>query len=450
MLGFPSSPKVHTMIITTLIPIILLTGPLGDRLISDELGLSINLPPHSTVVQRPGDAGSHFMIRDGAATPTWSLKIDSPEIPGSDAAVCLQTLLDSRISTTPVDPATIALLETPQGRPMASVWTAETASNGQPVSLAWLVAPQSLNRCLVLSVVTTAQADERAVFEQVFRSVKLTDRAADKGSVDDQFKAGQDILKSFTEKHLRGLVGTSMVIRVYDPTSDVPREIAYGTLDATEQPRSAIRSQGGRVNAGDDEPGLLVTSHLRFAENPDEGVYLDRVQRCWVSWDLQREAWADSVTRKVGDDRTGQLEIGMKSPPTLGVPRGQLLVIREDETHGTRNTWTLVPEQPWLPRALRWLVWEHSPQIRPDRVAWHVWDESTITPRLTVRRDVWDPELSGRRCWSWAGIDGLPTALSFDAVGRWTRATRPDGTIIEVSDTDTVTSRWKAAGLKMR
>ena len=92
MLGFPSSPKVHAMIITTLIPLILLTGPLGDRLISDELGLSINLPPHSTVVQRPGDAGSHFMIRDGAATPTWSLKIDSPEIPGSDAAVCLQTL----------------------------------------------------------------------------------------------------------------------------------------------------------------------------------------------------------------------------------------------------------------------------------------------------------------------------------------------------------------------
>ena len=252
------------MIITTLIPIILLTGPLGDRLISDELGLSINLPPHSTVVQRPGDAGSHFMIRDGAATPTWSLKIDSPEIPGIDAKVCLQALLDSRNSTTPVDPATIALLETPQGRPMASVWTAETASNGQSVSLAWLVAPQSLNRCLVLSVVTTAPAEERGVFEQVFRSVRLTDRAADKVSLDDQFKAGQDILKSFTEKYLRGLVGTSMVLRVYDPTSDVPREIAYGTprchrATTLGHPiaRQSSQCRGRRTRAARDKPSPI-------------------------------------------------------------------------------------------------------------------------------------------------------------------------------------------------
>jgi hypothetical protein len=438
------------MLIVALIPAILLTGPLADRLISDELGISIDLPPRSTIVQRPGDAGAHFMIRDGAKNPTWSLKIDSPEIPGSDPKLCLQALLDSRKSTYPVDPETFTLLESSEGRAMASVWTTATAQNGQPVSLGWLVAPQSLNRCLVLSVVMNAKADDRDRFEQIYRSLKLTDRAADAANLMTQFKAGDDVLKSLTESHLRDFVGSSMVLRVYDPTVEPPREIAYGTLEATINPRSAIRSRSGRINEGDDESGLLVTSHLRFAENAAEDVYLDRVQRCWVSWDLEREAWTDSVTRRAGDDRTGQLEVVIKTPPTLGVPRGQLLVIREDETHGTRDTWTMVPEQPWLPRALRWLVWERSPETRPERVAWHVWDETTTTPRLTIRRDAWDPELGKRQCWSWSGVNGLPTALSFDAAGRWSRATQPGGTVIEVSDSDRVTSLWKAAGLKMR
>jgi hypothetical protein len=185
-------------------------------------------------------------------------------------------------------------------------------------------------------------------------------------------------------------------------------------------------------------------------EDAANDTYSDRVQRCWISWDLQEEVWVDSVTRRVGDSRTSQEEIVVRSPPSLGVPRGQLLVIRQDEAHGTRNTWTLIPEDPWLPRALRWLVWEVPGADRANSVAWHVWDETTSAPRTTIRRDSWDGDAAGRRSWTWSGIDGLPTALGFDKGGRWIRAARPGGTVIEVSDKDTVTNRWKAAGLRMR
>jgi hypothetical protein len=276
------------------------------------------------------------------------------------------------------------------------------------------------------------------------------DRAADGHALAAGLKVGQTILNSITEQHLRDLIGRAVVLRIHDPNAPACGEIAYGTLEVTAAPRSAIRSRPGPISEAENEEGLLVTSHLRFADDPETDTYSDRVQRCWVSWDLQREAWVDSITRRRNDERSSQEEIAIKSPPDLGLPRGQLLVIRQDAAHGTRNTWTLVPERPWLPRALRWLVWDLPAAAHAEPAIWHVWDETTTTPRVTYRRDIWDPNLPARRCWTWSGIDGIPTSLSFDSDGIWTQANRPGGAIIETSDRETVTRRWEAAGLKMR
>ncbi|MDP6157366.1 MAG: hypothetical protein QF781_03570 [Phycisphaerales bacterium] len=438
------------MTILPLLYALLMAPSMGDRLISDELGVSLSLPPDSILIQRPGDAGSHFMIRDGRSVPTWSLKIESWEVENVEPEACLRAVLEKRMPGQTPPAGGAAVTHDPSGRPMATHWASQTAQNGREVALGWLVAPQSLGRCLVLSVVRTADSDHRGALEQVFKSVQLLDRATDKTELAAGLNAGKSILNSLTESDLRSLVGRRAVLRVYNPNAEQHGEVAYGTLEAKAAPRSAIRGRPGPISEAEREEGLLVTSHLRFVENPETDAYSDRVQRCWVSWDLQREAWVDSVTHRVGDNRTAQEEIVIRSPPSLGIPRGQLLVIRQDEAHGTRNTWTLVPEDPWLPRALRWLVWDLPGVDQSKRVAWHVWDETTSTPRTTFRRDAWDADAVGRRCWSWSGIDGLPTALSFDQDGRWIRATRSDGTVIEVSDKDTVTNRWKAAGLKMR
>ena len=141
------------------------------------------------------------------------------------------------------------------------------------------------------------------------------------------------------------------------------------------------------------------------------------------------------------------MEVAIREPPSVTSPRGQLLIIRQDEAHGTRDTWTLVPTDPWLPRGLRWLVRDLLGPHPPERSAWHTWDETTMTPRITIRRDATDgPNV----CWTWLGRDGLPTALTAGADGTWQRASRPDGTIIERSDEDTVTQRWQNSGLRLR
>jgi len=437
----------------TTIPLLfalLMANSMGDRLVSDELGVSLDLPPNPTIVQRPGEGGSHFLIRDGRATPTWSLRIESQEVTGATAAACLRAVLKERLPNRPLADSEIVGTVGQDGRPVASIWFTESTQAGQDVTLGWLVAPQTLGRCLILSAVRTADSDRGEALAATFGSVRLLDRANDDADLGSALQAGKIFLKSITESDLRSLVGQGDVLRIYNPNAENYGELAFGTLQVEAAPRSAVRGRSAGKTPADQEEGLLVTSHLRFVENPDTHTYSDRVQRCWVSWDLEREIWVDSVTRRVSDTPTVQEEIVVRAPATLGVPRGQLLVIRQDDTHGTRNTWTLVPQDPWLPRALRWLVWDLPTDSPPDHVAWHVWDESTSTPRVTNRRDSWDPTLPGRRCWSWSGTDGLPTALSFDTAGVWTRATRPGGTVIEVSDRDTVTNRWEAAGLKMR
>lgn len=438
------------MTILPLLPTLLIAASMGDRLISDELGVSLSLPPESAIVQRPGDAGPHFLVRDGRATPTWSLKIESLEVEGTTAEACLRAVLETRMPNQPPTTGETVLREDPAGRPMATHWGRQTAGDGRQVALGWLVAPQTLGRCLVLSVVTTADSDRRADLDQVFGSVQLLDRTAGRQTLANRFNAGRSMLNLLTEADLRSLAGRSEVLRVYNPNADTHGEIAYGTLEVTSAPRSAIRGRPGPTTAAEHEEGLLVTTHLRFVEDAETDAYSDRVQRCWVSWDLEREAWTDSVTHRNGDNRTLQEEIVIRSAPSLGVPRGQLTVIRQDGVDGTRNTWTLVPEAPWLPRALRWLVWDLPGTGPVEAVAWHTWDESTPIPRVTIRRDVWDADLGRRRCWSWSGIDGLPTSLSFSLAGQWTRGTQPNGTIVEVSDRDTVSGRWNAAGLKMR
>jgi hypothetical protein len=191
----------------------------------------------------------------------------------------------------------------------------------------------------------------------------------------------------------------------------------------------------------------LVTTHLRFVEDAETDIYIDRVQRCWVSWDLQRETWVDSTTRRDGKLRTGSVEVAIRQPPSTASPRGELLIIRQDDAHGTRDTYTLVPTTPWLPRGLRWLIRDVLEPSTSSRAAWHTWDETTMTPRITIRRDAAD---GPRVTWSWLGRDGLPTALTAASDGSWKRASRPDGTIIERSDEDTVTRRWQDAGLRLR
>ncbi|MDP7030134.1 MAG: hypothetical protein QF733_07935 [Phycisphaerales bacterium] len=429
-----------------LVPLLLtmLLSP-GTLLVSDELGVTMSVP-RGELVQRPGDAGAAFLIRERGSTPSWSLKIESIELDEPDPEACLRAALASRLppetsATAVVEPVLLG------DRPAAVTWLTHTAASGRQARLGWLAAPQALGHCLLIGAVTTPEAADstQPLLQQALTSARLIDRVDGRPQLEADLRVGQAALDGLDPQTLRSLDGRSHILRVYDPNGKADREVAYGTLTASIAPRAAVRTTPGPASTAEQEEGLLVVTHLRFAEDAD--TYVDRVQRCWVSWDLARESWVDSTTRTQGKQRTGSEEIAIREPPTVSHPRGQLLVIRQDDAHGTRDTWTLHPESPWLPRALRWFVRDLIPPAAVPRAAWHTWDDSTMTPRATIRRDASDRD---DLCWIWSGRDGLPSSVRFSPEGQWKRATTVDGIRIEVSDEDTVRRRWTDAGLRLR
>ncbi len=417
----------------------------GTLLVSDELGVTLQVP-QGELAQRPGDAGAVFLIRERGSNPVWSLRIESIELDEQEPEACLRAALAARIPAETYTKAAMEPLELGD-RKAAMAWVTHTASNGRHARLGWLAAPQALGRCLLIGAVTTPEASESTepLLRQAFRSVRLIDRADGNPQLDADLHHGEAALKSLDENLLRSLVGRADVLRVYDPTGETDREIAFGTLTAQAAPRAAVRTSPGPSTPAEQEEGLLVTTHLRFAE--DTETYVDRVQRCWVSSALPREARGGATTTATGRRRPATEELPLREPPTVSHPRGQLLVIRQDDAHGTRDTWTLHPATPWLPRALRWFVRDLIPLSDVPRAAWHTWDDSTMTPRATIRRDAAEGD---HICWIWSGRDGLPSFVTFGADGRWSRATTADSVRIEVSDEQTVRQRWNAAGLQLR
>ena len=360
LLGFPPAQGRSTMRIPLMIAtltVLTTSASAGQLLISDELGVRLPVPPMADIMQRPGDGGSAFLLREKGSKPTWSLKVESVELEEPDASSSLRAILRDRLPEATAEAANITTIDL-DGREAAQVWLTYTGPSGTPVVLGWLAAPQVLGHCLLLGAVTTPEAAARVqpLIQKSFTDSRLIDRANGNDRLRTDLDHGRDLLKSLSENSLRSLLGRHYVLRVFDPTGAEDREVAYGTLDVSEAPRSAVRSRPGPSSKAEEEEGLLVVTHLRFIENAEADIYIDRVQRCWVSWDLQRETWVDSTTRRDGKMRTGSMEVAIREPPSVTSPRGQLLIIRQDEAHGTRDTWTLVPTDPWLPRGLRWLV----------------------------------------------------------------------------------------------
>jgi len=418
---------------------------------SDALGVAIDLPTGGEVISRNGQGGSAFLIRQATAgeevPPSWSLLLESITAAGATPESCLREVLEARLPADlvpePFDPIVLSL----QGRPAAVAWV-ERPAGDRTALLGWMAAPQALGRCLVVSAVTTTDAPPSIItaLEASMATTRLLDSDRPETGLQADLARGKEALNLLSEERLRSLSRRQEVLRIYDPTTTPPTELGYGTL-AYEVARSSDVGTPVGAGAPQDQEGLLATTHLRFVNDAEAGTYTDRVQTCWVSWDLKSEVWLDSATQREGDVRTTTEEVGVRVPPSVGTPAGQLLVVRQGGDHGARATTTTVPGDPWLPRGLRWAIWDLIGGQPPARAAWFVWDDSTATPRMTIRHDRWE---GSDTCWTWAGVEGLPTALRFDSNGQWSSARRPGGVVIEQSDQETVTRRWQEAGLRLR
>jgi hypothetical protein len=221
-------------------------------------------------------------------------------------------------------------------------------------------------------------------------------------------------------------------------------------LRVESAPLNAVRPNDGlQAPAADDQLGLLVTLHLRYAIDPAADKYLDQVARMWMSWNAEEERWYLNSTRKQRGLQAKETEFGIRTPPSVGQPRSRLIIIRQDDD-GMRAPFENEVPEGWLPRPLEWLMADLAPRTSDALVAWPAWDRASSTPRMLLRRDKWSTNPNGTfTLRTWEGMDALPSYTLVTRNGP-VSTSKADGTRIDVSSDESIASLWQAAGLRIR
>ena len=436
-------------------PLTLPPASLGrEWVLLDPLGAAFQVPRGTRVIHRPDASNPHLLLRDGAVKPMWSLRaeiIASPEGSTNPAADVMlgPDALGAGGELTVLDSTSLTI----DGREASETWVTQLLNDGASVAFGWLAVPRSDGQVMLFTAVTTpfALPMARPAIEIIFESVVPTDTPAALSGATAAIERGTRVLSGINRADLEALVGLRRVLRIWRQASDGShRELGFGTLTVQAAPMHAIQPDDGRQGAAsEDQPGLLVTLHLRYAIDPGADKYLDQLARMWMAWDGQEERWYLNSTRKQRGLQAREVELGIRTGPSVGQPRPRLIIIRQDD-EGMRAPFENEVPQGWLPRPLEWLLADLAPRTEGDIVAWPAWDRGSSAPRMLLRRDRWNQNPDGSWTLStWEGMDALPSYTLVTRSGP-VSTSRPDGTRIDVSSDAAIASLWQAAGLRIR
>lgn len=426
-----------------------------ETIYSNSLGLSLKVPDGTNQVGASQAGQPAFLVlREGSDPPRWSLRIERLI---SEAATATDLLLEligrgadqgTSVEILAREPLRIGDQEA------STTWISESQANGKKVVFGWLVLPTVRNDYVVATAITLPSQWEacREDMAAIFTSLDVQDPKSMVEDRESMLETGHSLVQSLTEDDLRKLIGFKELRRVYRDGSGSDTEVGYSLIEVAEAPRGMIKRQRSpeRYSAEEQEQGLLVMEHSRIVADAQRQVYVDLLSLQWMSWDMKREAWTITATRRQGEARATETEVGFRTEPSLGSPRPRLHVIKQDDEIGLRQPYEWIVPEGWLPRPLTGLISRLIPH-RSQQVAFVIYDHTATVPALTIRTDVWspDPTIDGR--WileSRVGEQGFPTRILFDRSRNFLRLSQPGGNTIEPSTVTDIQRRWDQAGLR--
>ncbi|MCH2148528.1 MAG: hypothetical protein MK095_03765 [Phycisphaerales bacterium] len=427
----------------------------GETLASNTLGIQVQVTEKTQVTGKnaPGEP-PFLLLRGGGDTPRWSLRLEQIQSDEPDARSLLIELLGVH-QEADRDFEVVSQSQIPVDKELAEVaWVTKITQEGHKLAFGTMVLKGKDDRWLVGSVVTLP-ADLEWVKEElipIFSSIRPLDRTLSNLNREGAMAKGQALLKSITEEDLRRFDGFRQLRRIHQPGEGTDAEIGYSLIEGRAALRGVIMRHRNpkRYTQEEMEEGLLVTEHGRFILDRERKIYIDILALQWISWDLQREAWNITATRRQGVAQMTETEIGFRTEPCLGSPLPTLHVIKEDPDINLRQPYEWTVPDGWLPRPLSSLLSYLVPN-EPASYGFYAYESSGTTPGIMLRLDTWqpDPSNSSRKTLeSRVGEGALPTRASFDRNGALLRVFKPDGSIIEPSTAEEVQRRWSAAGFE--
>ena len=427
-----------------------------ETIVSNSLGLALEVPD-GTLQTGASQAGqpAFLVLREGGSMPSWSMRIERlvSEVSTSDA---LLLELVSKGQSVDRDFEILERSSLPIGAQEASIiWISEPQGDGSAVIFGWLVLPTTKKDYLVATVITLPESWEktRNTMLPVFQSIRTQNSQMIAQDRQSMLQRGQEILNQIDEASLRKLIGFKELRRIYaDGGMSGDREIGYSLIEVAEAPRGTIKRHRNpeRYSKEEQEMGFLVLEHSRIVSDAEREVYVDLLSLQWLSWDLQKEAWTITATRRQGEARATETEVGFRTEQSLSSPRPRLHVIKQDDDIGLRQPYEWTVPDGWLPRPLTGLISRLIPQ-QPQQIAFVVYDHTATVPSLTMRQDSWtrDTEMPDR--WvleSRVGEQGFPTRVLYDRNANLLRLNQPGGNTIEPSTVAEIQRLWDQAGLK--
>ena len=314
----------------------------------------------------------------------------------------------------------------------------------------WFAIPTVGNQMVVASILTNKEAWE--VYGehvlQSLQSIEILDPIALIHEKIDGLNASSAVLSHLSEKNLQPLIGFHAWRRIQtiDDSGAPEREIGYMQVSVATGNKKDISDLQKEHSLPAN--GIIVTIRSRIRPNPETGVIVDSVGHYWMSWDGKDERWSNRITRWLDRVSSVKSETGLRSRAKLGTVNPSLLVMQQDLTSNAIETpFQTTTQDPWLPRALVWIIGPLLKDSNASNFIWYTYDNSS-EPRVVTRTDVISYNTDGTKTIATSfGLSGDEISTTVDHSGQLIKQVQLGNILISGSTKETLRQIWQPQNL---
>tara|TARA_B110000196_G_scaffold272042_1_gene247781 strand:- start:2582 stop:3895 length:1314 start_codon:yes stop_codon:yes gene_type:complete len=197
------------------------------------------------------------------------------------------------------------------------------------------------------------------------------------------------VLDAISKESLSALIGFHEWRRIQSKLDggSTYEDIGYALVQVSAGNREEIEIRDGQEEL--EKTGLIVTVRSRLVPNIETGVVMDAFGRYWVSWDGEESRWSNRVTKWLEKAKATESETGIRNRPEIGSPKSRLIVLQQDLTSDViKPPFKALAEDPWLPRALVWILGPFlSSSDHDEQFMWMTYENSGGSSKIVTRVD---------------------------------------------------------------
>jgi hypothetical protein len=355
------------------------------------IGLELDLPTDAVVVAT-SNTPPFCLISSGNSSNIWHLRLERGIHPDAHS---VEELLNfsKKESITGSEPENVVVLENNamNARSIEGWWRVEkTEAEEENTIIARFAIPVQGNQFILASIMASEDVwkSNSELLKHTVQSIAPLDISK---LVQDKLRGldnATSVLATLSEETLQSLIGFEEWRRIQTKGKDgSTTDIGYAFIQVESGNRDEveIRSEQNELPAN----GIIVSVRSRLLPNVNTGVVTDTYARYWMSWDGKEERWSNRVTRWLDNARSTDSETGIRNRPEIGSPKSKLMVLHQDLTADTFETpFKTIAEEPWLPRALVWVLGPLLQENKDDsQFIWMTYENFGDTQRVVTRSD---------------------------------------------------------------